>query len=97
MRTLEITKPLLWTSKLGMAAGAPIFLVSGVAVFQDHGVQVFNSDTVQWGPAPPVLPKGAEAAVLASDPGKPGPFTIRERHWHTHIANEAEACIEAPS
>jgi anti-sigma factor ChrR (cupin superfamily) len=32
---------------------------------------------VKWGPAPPTLPKGAEAAVLAGDPMKPGPFVIR--------------------
>jgi len=44
-----------------------------------------------WGDAPPMLPKGGQAAVLYGDPGKAGPFAIRlkapagyrvPRHWH---------------
>ena len=31
----------------------------------------------QWGPAPPMLPPGAEIAVLAGDPSKPAPYTVR--------------------
>jgi hypothetical protein len=65
---LAIMKPMLWAGKFGMAAGALLLLVSGAAVSQDHGIQVFNSDTVKWGPAPPVLPKGAQAAVLSGGP-----------------------------
>ncbi|BCT92094.1 hypothetical protein LYSHEL_11180 [Lysobacter helvus] len=51
---------------------------------------VHAADT-KWGPAPPALPKGTQAAVLYGDPGKAGPFTIRlkfpaggkvPRHWH---------------
>jgi hypothetical protein len=34
-------------------------------------------DTLDWRPAPPGLPPGARAAVLAGDPSKPGPYTIR--------------------
>jgi hypothetical protein len=30
-----------------------------------------------WGPAPPMLPAGAQIAVLAGDPTKPVPYTIR--------------------
>ena len=46
---------------------------------------------VKWGPAPPVLPPGAQVAVLDGDPFKPGFFTIRLKfpdgytvapHWH---------------
>jgi hypothetical protein len=29
-----------------------------------------NADGVTWGPAPPVLPKGAHIAVLSGDPSK---------------------------
>ena len=32
---------------------------------------------VKWGPAPPVLPPGAQIAVLDGDPTKAGFFTIR--------------------
>jgi len=46
---------------------------------------------IKWGPAPPVLEKGAEFAVVSGDPGKPGPYVIRLKipagykiapHWH---------------
>jgi quercetin dioxygenase-like cupin family protein len=31
----------------------------------------------QWGPAPPMLPAGAQIAVLAGDPTKPVPYAVR--------------------
>jgi quercetin dioxygenase-like cupin family protein len=34
---------------------------------------------IQWGPAPPVFPPGAEIAVLQGDPSKAEPFTVRLR------------------
>jgi mannose-6-phosphate isomerase-like protein (cupin superfamily) len=46
---------------------------------------------IVWGPAPPGLPPGSQAAVISGDPGKPGPFTLRAKmpagyqippHWH---------------
>src|SRR5215472_17278082 len=36
-----------------------------------------NADGLKWGPAPAVLPKGAEMAVLSGDPAKAGLFTVR--------------------
>ncbi|MEO7365143.1 MAG: cupin domain-containing protein [Sphingomicrobium sp.] len=54
-----------------------------------------NPGNLKWGPAPPFLPRGAQAAVLAGDPGRPGQFTIRLRFPpgyavapHTHPADE---------
>jgi quercetin dioxygenase-like cupin family protein len=32
---------------------------------------------LQWGPAPPVFPKGAQMAVVSGDPGKAGEFVIQ--------------------
>ncbi len=43
-----------------------------------HAV-IAQPDQITWGPAPPSLPAGAQAAVLEGDPGKPGPFTMRVR------------------
>jgi hypothetical protein len=52
---------------------------------------VVTPDKIQWGPAPPVFQPGAQFAVLAGNPGKPGPFTVRLKfpdgyrvmpHWH---------------
>lgn len=34
---------------------------------------------ISWGPAPAILPSGAELAVLEGDAAKPGPFTMRLR------------------
>jgi quercetin dioxygenase-like cupin family protein len=38
---------------------------------------VVPADAVKWGPAPPSLPPGAEAAVLLGSPAKDGPFVLR--------------------
>lgn len=38
---------------------------------------VVHADAVTWGPAPPSLPPGAQAAVLLGHPGKEGPFVLR--------------------
>jgi quercetin dioxygenase-like cupin family protein len=46
---------------------------------------------MKWGPAPPVLPAGAQIAVLSGDPGGTGLVTLRLKmppgyvippHWH---------------
>jgi hypothetical protein len=48
-------------------------------------------EEIKWAPAPPVLNAGAEMAVLAGDPAKAGPVTMRLKlpagfviapHWH---------------
>jgi quercetin dioxygenase-like cupin family protein len=38
---------------------------------------VVPGDAVEWGPAPPSLPPGAQAAVLIGSPAKEGPFVLR--------------------
>ena len=38
---------------------------------------VVAADAVKWGPAPPSLPPGAQAAVLLGSPAKEGPFVVR--------------------
>ena len=52
-------------------------------------------DDIQWGPAPPIFPKGAEMAVLQGDPSKSEEFTVRLRMPngykiapHTHPTTE---------
>jgi hypothetical protein len=53
---------------------------------------VVPADKVQWGPAPPVLPAGAQIAVLEGNPAEKGPLTLRLKlpanynipaHWHS--------------
>jgi quercetin dioxygenase-like cupin family protein len=44
---------------------------------EQHHHTVVPADTVKWGPAPPSLPPGAQAAVLLGSPAKEGPFVLR--------------------
>src|SRR6478735_4783556 len=44
---------------------------------QSHAHTIQTEKEAQWGPAPPVLPAGAQIAVLAGDPGKAAPYTVR--------------------
>lgn len=73
---------------------AAILLTGAVAVAQSAHVMVTLGDA-QWGPAPPMLPPGAQIAVLAGDPTKPVPYTIRLKFpanytipAHLHPTNE---------
>ena len=52
---------------------------------------ILTPGDMKWGPAPPVLPAGAQVAVLDGDPFKPGYFSLRLKfpdgyqvpaHWH---------------
>jgi quercetin dioxygenase-like cupin family protein len=36
-----------------------------------------NAKDLKWGPAPPVLPKGAQITVVSGDPFKDGPYVVR--------------------
>lgn len=42
-----------------------------------HAHTVVAADAVKWGPAPPSLPPGAQAAALSGSPAKEGPFVLR--------------------
>jgi hypothetical protein len=56
----------------------------------DH--PIVNLDQLKWGPAPPSLPPGIEAAVQSGDPTRRGQFAVVIRgpqgykvppHWHS--------------
>lgn len=73
------------TAKQAVPASAP--------ATQGHIVHM--PDAIAWGPAPPGLPSGAQAAVLEGDPAKEGFFAIRAKMPagyrvlpHTHPAPE---------
>jgi quercetin dioxygenase-like cupin family protein len=53
---------------------AALLPASAMAAAQHVFVQ---PDSLKWGAAPPVLPQGAQIAVLYGDPGKAGPFVFR--------------------
>lgn len=46
-------------------------------VHAQHDHTVVPGDAVKWGPAPPSLPPGAQAAALFGSPSKEGPFVLR--------------------
>jgi quercetin dioxygenase-like cupin family protein len=50
--------------------------LAGLAA-QSHAHVIQTPKEAQWGPAPPLLPAGAQIAVLAGDPTKAVPYTIR--------------------
>jgi len=56
--------------------GAAIFAATPLQAAEQHHT-VVPADSVKWGPAPPSLPPGAQAAVLMGSPAKEGPFVIR--------------------
>jgi quercetin dioxygenase-like cupin family protein len=54
-----------------------ILLLGATAIAQSPRHVMANLADTKWGPAPPMLPPGAQIAVLAGDPGKPAPYTVR--------------------
>jgi anti-sigma factor ChrR (cupin superfamily) len=59
-----------------LIALAFVFAVANAALADDMKMPA-NSGDLKWGPAPPVLPKGAEITVLSGDPFKEGPYVLR--------------------
>jgi ChrR-like protein with cupin domain len=95
MKTTRVT-----TTFLGGLVAALLLAPFGTpaAVAQTSAHVMANLDTATWGPAPPMLPPGAQIAVLAGDPSKAAPYTVRLKfpanyeipaHWHPtdeHVA-----------
>jgi len=44
---------------------------------QSHAHVLQTPKEAQWGPAPPMLPPGAQIAVLSGDPTKSGSYSVR--------------------
>jgi uncharacterized RmlC-like cupin family protein len=77
------------------SASFAILLLATSAALADDMV-VAHPGTLKWGKAPPVLPNGAQLAVITGDPGKAGPYVIRVKvpagyqipaHWHSTAEN----------
>jgi hypothetical protein len=78
------------TRRLAIASLSLAILV--VPLFAQSAHVLVPADRVQWGPAPPVLPAGAQIAVLEGNPAEKGTLTLRLRfpakytippHWHS--------------
>ena len=64
----------LRTAMLG--AIASLFVIGAAATAQSPHVMATLNDA-KWGPAPPMLPPGAQIAVLSGDPSKAAPYAVR--------------------
>jgi len=87
------------SEKMRYLATVVAFMVAGTCAVsaKQMGDMVLlqNDSAVAWGPPPAALPKGLQFSVLAGNPDKPGPFTLRIRmpaHFviapHTHATAE---------
>ena len=77
----------------GLILVGVLALTASNAMAQGPQTQGMSVDAIKWGPAPPVLPKGGQMAVMSGDPGKSGSFTVRLKmpagykipaHQHPH-------------
>src|SRR5205823_3904164 len=89
---------MLRTMRLGILAAVALAVWTGTQAGGEKGKGHADKDhvmvkpgDVKWGPAPPSLPAGAQAAVLTGDPTKAGPYVLRAKlpdgykvppHWH---------------
>jgi uncharacterized RmlC-like cupin family protein len=97
MKTTRFTTTLF--ASLGAALLSASFVTSA-AVAQTPAHVMENLGTAKWGPAPPLLPPGAQIAVLAGDPTKPAPYTVRLKFpanydipAHSHPTDENVAVV----
>jgi uncharacterized RmlC-like cupin family protein len=77
------------------ASAFTALLLTTFAALADDMV-VAHPGALKWQHAPPVLPQGAQLAVITGDPGKAGPYVIRieipagyqiPAHWHSTAEN----------
>jgi quercetin dioxygenase-like cupin family protein len=68
-------KSALQTIAVGLTAVASVALTASAQAADGH--KVISAQEIKWGPAPPSLPAGAQAALLDGDPGKEGLFALR--------------------
>ena len=97
MKSSHITTGLLGTLVAGLLC-APLFTSTGIAQTKAHVMESVGA--AKWGPAPPMLPPGAQIAVLAGDPTKAVPYTVRLKfpaHYdipaHSHPEDENVAVV----
>jgi quercetin dioxygenase-like cupin family protein len=82
------------TMNTAATALAALLLATSAALADD--MVVAHPGTLKWGDAPPVLPKGAQLAVITGNPAKAGSYVIRIKvpagyqipaHWHSTAEN----------
>jgi quercetin dioxygenase-like cupin family protein len=61
---------------VSLSCAAVIAVASHLQATESHHT-VVSGDAIKWGPAPPSLPPGAQAAILLGSPAKEGAFVLR--------------------
>jgi quercetin dioxygenase-like cupin family protein len=74
MKSSHLTT-MLFGSLVAAVLFVPFITLAAVAQTAAHVME--NPSAAKWGPAPPMLPPGAQIAVLAGDPTRPVPYTVR--------------------
>src|SRR5205823_675391 len=64
-------------TRIGLSLGLALIALAPMSATAQDAHSIVQANAVKWAPAPPALPKGAQIAVMAGDPGKEGPFAIR--------------------
>jgi quercetin dioxygenase-like cupin family protein len=97
MKPLRLTTTLFGTLAAALLF-APFVTLAAFAQMTPHVME--NVSSAKWGPAPPVLPSGAQIAVLAGDPTKAVPYTVRLKFpanydipAHSHPTDENVAVV----
>ena len=62
-------------NRFGVITGVAVLVLAPIGATAQH--VMVQPDSLKWTAAPPVLPKGAQIAVLYGDPDKPEPFVFR--------------------
>lgn len=82
-----------------IGVGALVALATGVGLAQSPVVMQSVAEA-KWGPAPPMLPPGAQIAIVSGDPSKAAPYTVRLKFpanydipSHSHPTDEHVAVV----
>jgi quercetin dioxygenase-like cupin family protein len=68
-------KAALQTLTIGVVVVVTVALTASAQMTDGH--KIMSPQEIKWGPAPPSIPPGAQAAVLYGDPAKEGLFSLR--------------------
>jgi quercetin dioxygenase-like cupin family protein len=61
----------------GVLAAGPMVIAAGTTMAAETAHVMATLNDAKWGPAPPLVPPGAQIAVLSGDPMKAAPYTVR--------------------
>jgi quercetin dioxygenase-like cupin family protein len=97
MKTSRLSKAAVSFLALGLVCGMQAGVANDNQGGHDEDHVIVKPANLKWGPPPPVLPPGAQLAILVGDPTKEGAaYTIRAKmpdgykippHWHPSDEN----------